>query len=242
MFQKHIPKEASSSSSENGENSSDGESDSSGECSDDSDSSESSEHAHSAPSVQETSSRELKRKKILSNSPVYSSLKKVRIAIDSDDEDDNILSYELPAVDKKVEVETGNTSVANSPPIVVDNLFVPSYVLASMANEVEKDVHVDSVDVDMSLASPVRVENALEVANLNAQPEKNLADDRGLEPFIMTPSTELIKYVLGGFSERCSKNNTWLMGLPDFGADGESSSRGSKFSLQVPFVSPPVWK
>ncbi|EAZ19924.1 hypothetical protein OsJ_35518 [Oryza sativa Japonica Group] len=157
----------------------DGESDSSGECSDDSDSSESSEHAHSAPSVQETSSRKLKRKKILSNSPVYSSLKKVRIAIDSDDEDDNILSYELPAVDKMVEVETGNTSVANSPPIVIDNLFVPFDVLASMANEVEKDVHVDSVDVDMSLASPVRVENVLEVANLNAQPEKNLADDRG---------------------------------------------------------------
>uniref|UniRef100_A0A0E0F955 Uncharacterized protein n=1 Tax=Oryza meridionalis TaxID=40149 RepID=A0A0E0F955_9ORYZ len=204
---KNIPKEASSSSSENGENSLDGESDSSGKCSDDSDSSESSEHAHSAPSVQETSSRELKRKKILSNSPVYSSLKKVRIAIDSDDEDDNILSYELPAVDKMVEVETGNTSVANSSPIVVDNLFVPSDVLASMANEVEKDVHVDSVDVDMSLASPVRVENVLEVANLNAQPEKNLADDRGLEPFIMTPSPELIKDVFGGFSERCSKND-----------------------------------
>uniref|UniRef100_A0A0E0D2E4 Uncharacterized protein n=1 Tax=Oryza meridionalis TaxID=40149 RepID=A0A0E0D2E4_9ORYZ len=130
------------------------------------------EHGTYLAVQQENSSPTLKRKKMPSSSPVDSNLKKVRIALDSDDEDENIMSYVLPAI-----------------------------------------------------------ENVPEVINLNFQSRKNIVEDQATEPFIMTPSPELIKDVLGGFSKRCSKNGTWLMGLPDFCADGESSSQGSKLCL-----------
>uniref|UniRef100_A0A0E0JJ37 Uncharacterized protein n=1 Tax=Oryza punctata TaxID=4537 RepID=A0A0E0JJ37_ORYPU len=51
------------------------------------------------------------------------------------------------------------------------------------------------------------------------------------EPFIATPSPELIEDVLGGFTKRCALDGTWLMGLPDFDEEGETSHRGPNICL-----------
>jgi hypothetical protein len=181
--------------------------------------------------VQENLSPALKHKKMPSSSPVDSNLKKVRIALDSDDEDENILSYELPAIGEISSVEIGNVSNVNSLSAAADHLSAPLNVLTSAAKEVEEPICIDAVDVDMNPVNPVLTENVPEVVNLNSQSRKNIVEDQATEPFIMTPSPELIKDVLGGFSERCSKNGTWLMGLPDFCTDGETSSRVSKLCL-----------
>lgn len=50
-------------------------------------------------------------------------------------------------------------------------------------------------------------------------------------PFISTPSPELIKDVLSGFSDRCAKSGHWLMGLPNFNDLGESSGHGENICL-----------
>lgn len=175
------PKDAASSSSDNEENSSDGESDSSDESCDDSSSSESSEHTHTAPSVQENLSPALKRKKMPSSSPVDSNLKKVRIALDSDDEDENILSYELPAISEISSVEIGNVSNVNSLSAAADHLSAPLNVLTSAAKEVEEPICIDAIDVDMNPVNPVQTENVPEVVNLNFQSRKNIVEDQATE-------------------------------------------------------------
>lgn len=175
------PKDVASSSSDNEENSLDGESDSSDESSDNSGSSESSEHTHTAPFVQENSSPALKRKKMPSSSPVDSNLKKVRIALDSDDEDENILSYELPAIGEISSVEIGNVSNVNSLSAAADHLSAPLNVLTSAAKEVEEPICIDAVDVDMNPVNPVLTENVPEVVNLNFQSRKNIVEDQATE-------------------------------------------------------------
>lgn len=122
------------------------------------------------------------------------------------------------------------------------NETAPLDVLASTATVVEKSVRAHAVETT-SLSNPTRANKDLETQT--AQSPVNISQRHEIgkntitgdvrvgdssktvwtppPPFILTPSPQLVKEVLGSFSEHCAQDGHWLMGLPNFSDMGESS-------------------
>lgn len=171
-----------------------------------------------------------KRKKPSSSPLPNPNLKRVQIVDVNDDELDDgeirigapILSVTPIRADASYAITDGNTGrqdvPASAATVAVENVQAKNTCNPVRATSpVRASSRVIDPKTHLGVDESVRVENIPK------------ASEPSSPPFISTPSPELIKDVLSGFSERCAREGHWLMGLPNFNELEESSNHGKSF-------------
>uniref|UniRef100_A0A0E0M626 Uncharacterized protein n=1 Tax=Oryza punctata TaxID=4537 RepID=A0A0E0M626_ORYPU len=96
----------------------------------------------------------------------------------------------------------------------------------------EKPLHTSGPIVGENSSAQAAEKLGKDKAPASSRSEKNANNDRAhSEPFIPTPSPELINDVLGGFTKCCALDDTSLMGLPDFDEEGDTSRHRANLCL-----------
>uniref|UniRef100_A0A0E0K392 Uncharacterized protein n=1 Tax=Oryza punctata TaxID=4537 RepID=A0A0E0K392_ORYPU len=148
-----------------------------------------------------SSDHELKRKHASSKSPIAASSKHVRIAVDSDYElDDDAICFDLLAVGENAEValvDLEDTTTADFTLRDLNTTAAPLEVLASDAEEIQKEVHVDVETDSMEKTSVGRVEAAFAGEKSSRPTSSSAGDQAQTESVVAAPSPELVKEVLG---------------------------------------------